>query len=154
MVNIAATSKRSCTSKANVLFYVMFSSFRWRRTNSNGTGGCIFKKVGVRKTIVITSITFLPELSLVFFRNHAYEKSSILAQGERIPSVARPIFVNMIKEYVQAIQNYTLSSFRSKNFSTSSVVTTTSRNSLICSFTVTTSRFLARISGVMRTALI
>ena len=66
MVNIAATSKRSFSSKANVLSYIIFSSFRWRRTHSNGTGGCIFKKVGVRKTIVITSITFLPELSLIF----------------------------------------------------------------------------------------
>ena len=66
MVNIAATSKRSFSSKANVLFYVMFSSFRWRRTHSNGTGGCIFKKVGVRKTMVITSIIFLPQLSLIF----------------------------------------------------------------------------------------
>ena len=35
-------------------------------------------------------------------------------QGERIPSVARPIFVTMIKEYVQTIHNHTLSSFRSK----------------------------------------
>ena len=52
--------------QSNVLFYIIFSSFRWRRTHSNGTGGCIFKKVGVRKTIVITSITFLPELSLIF----------------------------------------------------------------------------------------
>ena len=66
MVNIAATSKRSFSSKANVLFYVIFSSFRWRRTHSNGTGGCIFKKVGVRKTIVITRMIFLPELSLIF----------------------------------------------------------------------------------------
>ena len=116
MVNIAATSKRSFSSKANVLFYIIFSSFRWRRTHSNGTGGCIFKKVGVRKTIVITSITFLPELSLIFSGIIHYEKQSVLDQGERIPSVARPIFVTTIKEYVQTIQNHTLSSFRSKNW--------------------------------------
>ena len=66
MVNIAATSKRSFSSEVNVLFYVIFSSFRWRRTHSNGTGGCTFKKAGVRKTFVITSITFLPDLSLIF----------------------------------------------------------------------------------------
>ena len=87
MVNIAATSKRSFSSKANVLFYVIFSSFRWRRTHSNGTGGYIFKKGGVRKTIVITSITFLPQLSLIFSGIIHYEKQSVLDQGERIQSV-------------------------------------------------------------------
>jgi len=117
MVNIAATSKRSFSSKANVLFYVIFSSFRWRRTHSNGTGGCIFKKVGVRKTIVITSMHNISAWIVVnFFRNYAYANSSVLAQGERIPSVACPIFVTMIKEYVQTIQNHMLSSFRSKNW--------------------------------------
>ena len=116
MVNIAATSKRSFSSKANVLFYVIFSSFRWRRTHSNGTGGCIFKKVGVRKTIVITSITFLPELSLIFSEIMHLRSQVFWPIGERIPSVARPIFVTMMKECVQAIQNHMLSCFRSKNW--------------------------------------
>ena len=50
---------------------------------------------------------------LFFYRNDAKAQIPSSAQTRAIPSVARPIFVARMKEYVMTILNHMLSCFRS-----------------------------------------